>query len=412
MGQTPLAFWLYLPLAALAVLGIALILFAFFRDRGKPRRRCPKCWYDMAGAAATPPVRCPECGHVSHSERELARRRRRWWLAFVGYILIVPLLAFFVIRDGSRVYYAVMPKWKLAEEIRVNGTRASRYVIRDPDDRGGRFVLSSNGTKLLNVEDFDIEFGETPYDPMPSAGTPPCRVGAGEDLNRGGKRYLVVFSFSGGAHCCYTVYVIDLADPPRIIATIDARNGMGLTRAPAGDPHFPELEFNIADQSFDYWHASHADSPAPSVWYRIENGALRIALDKMIESSETVLTRHPSVRSIQPYPELVYDGKLRIVMPPWKRPELWACMLNLLYSGNEAACWQLFDRWWPDRFVGPPSKDAFKQEFLNTLSKSAQWHDFQAARGAVAEGKPIPPASVGNYKPQSLGEPSPAAPTP
>lgn len=407
MGSTSLAFWLYLPLAASAVLGIALILLALFRDRCKSRRRCPKCWYDMAGAAPTPPVRCPECGHVSQTERELARKRRRWWLAIVGYILIVPLLAFFAIRDGRRVYYAVMPKWKLAEEIRVNGARATRYVIRDPDDRGERFVLSSNGKTLVDVDDFDIEFGQTPFDPTPSANTPPRRIGAGEDLNNGGKRYLVVFAFSGGAHCCYTVHVIDLTDPPRIIATIDARNGMGLTRAPQGDPHFPDLEFNIADQSFDYWHASHADSPGPSVWYRIQGGELRIALDMMIESSKTVMTRHPEMRSHQTGPHPLYAPGKQPPAPPKLDSELWSTMLDLLYSGNEEECWNIFESNWPAGFTGPPTKNAFKQEFLSILDKSPQWQDFRAARAADAAGKPIPPATVGNYTPQPSGGSSP-----
>jgi hypothetical protein len=351
----------------------------------------------MAGAPPTPPVRCPECGHVSRTESELSRRRRRWWLAALGYLLLVPLLVFFAVRDGPRAYYAAMPKWKLAEDIRVDGTRASRYLIRNPNERGGRFVLASNGRTLLDVEDYDIQFGQQPIGGSAAGTPPPGRIGTGENLNTGGKRYLVAFAFSGGAHCCYTVYVVDLTDPPHIIATIDAQNGLGLSRVKAGDPHYPDLEFNIADQSFDYWNASHAESPAPSVWYRIENGSLRIALDKMIQSSNSVLSRH---LQFDPRTATESEQEFRrsrdLLRPRGLDPALWATMLELLYSGNEDLCWRVLDVHW---FGDARTKDEFKQDFLSILNKSPQWQDFQAARAAVAEGKPIPPATVGNYKP-------------
>lgn len=406
MGSNPFPFWLYIPLVALALLGVVLLYFGLFLDRARSRRRCPKCWYDMSGAPPACPVRCPECGHVSQTERDLMRRRRRWWLAALGYLLMIPLLVFFALRDGSRAYYAIMPKWELVEEIRIDGTRASRYATRNPDDRGGRFVLSSNGSTLLDVEDFDIAFGQQPFGGSVPGTMASGRVGAGENLNTGGKRYLVAFAYSGGAHCCYTAYVVDLSDPPQIIATIDARNGMGLSRAMPGDPHYPDLEFNIADQSFDYWNASHAESPFPSVWYRIESGSLRIALDKMIESADVVMTRHADMRPPGPGPKLLSTPVKPQPAPPRLEPDLWSCMLDLLYSGNEEECWRVFEANWPKDFAGPPTKSAFKQEFLATLNKSPQWQDFQAARVAAAEGRPVPPATVGNYKPQPLSSPA------
>ena len=61
-----------------AVLGAAavfILIWALFRDRSRGRRRCPKCWYDMAG---TPGLRCPECGRIARLEQHLFRTRRRW----------------------------------------------------------------------------------------------------------------------------------------------------------------------------------------------------------------------------------------------------------------------------------------------------------------------------------------------
>ncbi len=74
-----------------AALGAAAILFvALFGDRARGRKRCPKCWYDMSGAAGATgggtgdgAIVCPECGKRIAREKELFRTRRRWgavWL--------------------------------------------------------------------------------------------------------------------------------------------------------------------------------------------------------------------------------------------------------------------------------------------------------------------------------------------
>lgn len=74
--------WLYLAAGwTLAALGAALLLWALFWDRSRGSRRCPKCWYDMAGV---PGLRCPECGREAGSEKSLFKTRRRRWPAVAG----------------------------------------------------------------------------------------------------------------------------------------------------------------------------------------------------------------------------------------------------------------------------------------------------------------------------------------
>lgn len=70
-------------------LGITLLAWALVWDRAKGRARCPRCWYDMAGAAGSAEgFVCPECGKRIRNERGLKKTRRRWkWAA-----IAVPLL--------------------------------------------------------------------------------------------------------------------------------------------------------------------------------------------------------------------------------------------------------------------------------------------------------------------------------
>ncbi len=76
--------------ASIGLGGLTLSVWALFWDRARGRRRCPgrflsRCWYDLR---ATEGLRCPECGRVWRSERQLRRTRRRWGWAWVGVLLI------------------------------------------------------------------------------------------------------------------------------------------------------------------------------------------------------------------------------------------------------------------------------------------------------------------------------------
>ncbi len=74
--------------ASLALVALALAAWALFSDRPRGRKRCPKCWYDMAGS---PTLTCPECGKTAASDRKLHKTRRRWRL--VGLAAVVLLIA-------------------------------------------------------------------------------------------------------------------------------------------------------------------------------------------------------------------------------------------------------------------------------------------------------------------------------
>jgi hypothetical protein len=277
----------------------------------------------------------------------------------------------FGVRDARRVWYMLPPKWATEERITAGSVRAVRERLRNPDERGERVVLSENGRTFLSVEDAMVEIGQEVF-------WTAVRTGAGDDLNGDGVPELVVFAYAGGAHCCYTVHVVECSSPARVVATIDAMNGMGFERGEGG-----EVLFNISDQSFDYWRTSHAGSPFPSVYYRLKNHRLEIALEKMIKP----ITGSPDLSEGSGAGS---PGSARQLSPA-----MWGYMLDLLYSGNEDACWMYFDEAWPEGLAG---KEEFKADFLKTLSNSRQWRDFQAARAAALKGEALPDALVGQHR--------------
>lgn len=147
----------------LAAAGVLLLLWALFGDRSRGRRRCPKCWYDMSGAAGTADedgeyrFTCPECGRVVQHARGLLRTRRRWrwvvaavlftvtgglaglsqsdirgsWRQWVPTLLVVLLLP--EIDDGSDWFGVGLPRvesaWSKEFARRLDAGRVSDALL-------------------------------------------------------------------------------------------------------------------------------------------------------------------------------------------------------------------------------------------------------------------------------------------
>ncbi|MHA7814301.1 MAG: hypothetical protein ACX94C_13035 [Phycisphaerales bacterium] len=80
-------YWVLLVIA-LVVLGRGL-LWDRAGFRGRPKRRCRKCWYDLTGVdgdVSREPVVCPECGKAHKTKRSMRKTRRgkRWVVAAFG----------------------------------------------------------------------------------------------------------------------------------------------------------------------------------------------------------------------------------------------------------------------------------------------------------------------------------------
>lgn len=170
--------WLWwLAGSVIAVSGLVLVVWALFWDRARGRRRCPgrmfsRCWYDLR---ATEGLRCPECGRVWRSERQLQRTRCRWGWAWVGVLLICcgATVALWHEMTGGRWRHWIPSTalifslthteqtWPLGElERRINGVPAPsqiQWVRRDAlwdwqwrllTARCGELALSADSAKL------------------------------------------------------------------------------------------------------------------------------------------------------------------------------------------------------------------------------------------------------------------------
>lgn len=78
---------LYSIAALLTLAWLAITLWALFTDRSRGRARCPRCFFSLEGLSAP---RCPECGRDVTDERRLHRTRRRWGVAVLAALLLLP----------------------------------------------------------------------------------------------------------------------------------------------------------------------------------------------------------------------------------------------------------------------------------------------------------------------------------
>lgn len=121
--MNPLGHWSYLlaMLGALFALGFLIYVAwsSLFADRGyvrgKPRRRCPQCWYDLA---YSPGMTCAECGFTARRERDLYKTHRRYGravFAIAGCVAIAVTMNEVLMRNSwtaalpARVLLALMP---------------------------------------------------------------------------------------------------------------------------------------------------------------------------------------------------------------------------------------------------------------------------------------------------------------
>jgi hypothetical protein len=184
-------------------------------------------------------------------------------------------------------------------------------------------------------------------------------------------------SYSGGAHCCYTLSLIDTTVRGGGIITIDLVH--------SGVPVISDLdndgveEITIHDWTWDYWKTGFAGAPAPEVILSFKGNTLVARTDLMSRPPPTEQSLVSIAASLSPLDATATDPV---------DPDLYRHMLDLMYSGNESSAWSLFDLYLPDTFE---LKTALRAEFIDRLDASPWWPKVRSAAAApTGTDKPVP----------------------
>jgi len=203
-------------------------------------------------------------------------------------------------------------------------------------------------------------------------------VKMGMDITGDGQPDLVISEWLGGANCCLTFHIFEIGPTFRKLGAIDAQFGDSGPHFihPGKDSKITGLAIQIHDWTFANWNADFADSPAPKVMLRFSDNAYRIAPDLMRNAALSASDLAARAAAIKNYAPSAKGGE-------WPRgkvsPDLWATMLDLIYSGHADAAWKFLDDAWPPKVNG---KDNFARDFRTQLAKSRYWPAVEAMNSA------------------------------
>lgn len=237
--------------------------------------------------------------------------------------------------------------------------RITKYPDEQLDPMGSLLEIYKRDAQVFKKNEWRFYFGH----PVDENGANEL-VRIGTDITGNGQPNLVISSWTGGAHCCFSFLIFELGDTFRHLATIDTKDSdLAHFEDRDGDAN---LEFVLWDFAFAYWNASFAASPAPQIVLRYENDGYHIAEDLMRAPAPSESEIRERAAEVAAHPRWA-EGR-----PPTK---LWDIMLKWIYSGNDAAAWALLDQAWPPDV---PGKEEFLGAFKEQLAKSQWWPEVKA----------------------------------
>lgn len=167
------------------------------------------------------------------------------------------------------------------------------------------------------------------------------------DVNGDGIPDVVLEAFSGGAHCCWTYYVVSLRSEAGPLKVFENAYPVSFAR----DATSGRIEIVTADGAFDYFDgACHPCSPHARVYLRLDGrnlvdvSAEHLAdYDQIIHSSRQALTPEDlqKLRALREQPTDT-PGMIEVAQ------NALTMVLAYLYSGREAQAHQELENMWPE----------------------------------------------------------------
>jgi len=183
----------------------------------------------------------------------------------------------------------------------------------------------------------------------------------GDDITGNKIPNVVIYEWTGGAHCCAIAWVLEIGRECRVLARIEGRHSAPIFQDLDGDS-IPEVI--VRDWTFEYWPASFATSPAPKVILRWSNG--EYVVDKKltrtpVPAEQELVTKAETIRSSEGW-ECIY--------PPCIPYEVFHTALDLMYGGHEELGWKFIEMAWSPKF---PLDTRLLEELRGLLERSDYW---------------------------------------
>jgi hypothetical protein len=185
-----------------------------------------------------------------------------------------------------------------------------------------------------------------------------------KDYNADGRMDFAFGSWSGGAHCCRTLYVMTLDPEPELLVRLELSDSQLYPLEDLDADGRYDLE--IKDSTFTYWKASFAGSPMPRVVLSLGKEGFEVNLRMMRRTAAEVEQIMDGADSVRRLPG---DG----TGTPDSR--YWANILELVYGGHPEWAAVLAKEAWP---YGEEALLKFLEDFKTEYKRSPWYSDLQA----------------------------------
>jgi len=244
---------------------------------------------------------------------------------------------------------------ELTDQMRVGEYLISTFRKEYAD---GWVEITKAGKTVLRMDGWVFRIGT-----MSDVVDHDFRQWVGKDITGRGKPEIVIYEWTGGAHCEYIASVIELGSPCRRVAEINGQHSVPCFRDVDGDG-LPEVI--IRDWAYAYWPGSFGDSPAPQVILKWRNGKYGAAAELMRAPAPTGRKLASMAKQIRDEWCVETSNKYNRGLIP---QSLFQTALDLMYKGHEALGWRFIAMAWNPKYP----MDASLQKELKQRMRDSEW---------------------------------------
>jgi hypothetical protein len=190
---------------------------------------------------------------------------------------------------------------------------------------------------------------------------------------------LIIMSYSGGAHCCFSYRIVSLGK--QFAADLINGGSSPISLMGLGDSDTPVVTY--WDMAFAYWQASFLESPSGQVrlvWdkdrYRLDDPKQQPAPSAAsLAAWQAEMTA--AIKAI-PSPYVSITDQAAGKEAPHLDPVIWSHLIDLIYAGYPEMAVDLFNKAWPTEVAG---KDVFWRDFVTQMKDgSVLWQPWDLAK--------------------------------
>jgi hypothetical protein len=182
---------------------------------------------------------------------------------------------------------------------------------------------------------------------------------------------LIVTSYSGGAHCCFSYGIVSLGKAFAVDVIDSADSPISLSGL--GDGDTPDITY--FDMAFAYWNTSFAESPAGQVhltWDKDRYRLIDAGAGTQPQPSDIVLAAWQAEMTAAikalPSPYVSIADQNNGKEGPQLDPVIWSHLIDLIYAGYSETAVDLYNKAWPQDVAG---KDVFWRDFVNQMQQAS-----------------------------------------